>query len=268
MLESITSLLDGCRRSAPYKLDSTPEWVASYSASDVASVARAALEEDTYSPLASASLYTNQKLELIERAGDWRTFLVKVPYNTDSISTSVDDSIMLVLSAPGPLEMSCYKVDGFPIGNDIPANMSLSDPYKISISAGDTFFVPAGVYATKVLGSLDEAVFLRFSGKMQSAYLVSFFPETLSLRAVSYGDNDLSGKQFFADLLSKVISSRQHLKDYGFTPEEMHAIGQFVAQSLQDASLPIPIQWRMCQVAARLDPKVAEIYLSNLVDNA
>lgn len=264
MLQSLVPILDACCQPAPYRMDHTPAWIDEYLNTSRIKAARDVLEKEAYSAHASAGLYADQRLERVERAGDWRSFLVKVPFITDAISTSVDNSFIYVISSPGPLKMVCFEVEGYPLGSDLPGSMSIRHIYDIDINQGDTFFIPAGSYATKVYGPVDQALFLRFSGKLESTYLVSFHSDTLGLRAISYGDNAVSGRQFFADLFREVVYSRSGLAGHGYSVDEMALIKYFLSNNMSDPALPISVQWRLCQVAAKVDPSSARQYLAAL----
>lgn len=205
---------------------------------------------------ATASLYEGLRVTMIEESvNGWASMLVRPGSGSSistlatgggSVSTPAAYNLVHILSAPRPLQVTRYAVEGYPKAGDLPGPMSLSIVSKEVFSEGDFFAFEAGAQAVSVDGPVDECEFLRFMGPEEYKLIFSFDAATTRFQSVSYANQTMTSEHLFLSLCTKMKSSGV------FSQENEELYRAFAKRASLDPDFNIFARWKALQALAQM----------------
>lgn len=230
--------------------------ISGYLSSDFCAKALKSFHGPSIGASATASLYEGLRVTMIEEAPNgWASMLVRPGAGSSistlatgggSVSTPAAYNLVHILSAPGPLQVTRYAVEGYPKAGDLPGPMSLSIISKDLFSEGDFFAFEAGAQAVSVDGPINECEFLRFMGPEEHKLIFSFDTATTRFQSVSYANQSMTSEHLFLSLCTKMKS------DGAFSHENEDLFRAFTKRASLNPDFNIFARWKALQVLAQM----------------
>lgn len=234
--------------------DDAAQQIALFMASGQFAAAWSSFLNDHMTAAATSSLYEGLRIAAVGELGEWSAVLIQPSRTTAmttlssgsyAITTPPSFNLVYVIEAPAGISLRRYRIANFPAKGDLPANLSATFVSEEPIATGSIFSLPAGEFASNLVGDVQSCKFLRFSGPDEFPFVYSFDPELLSLKCVSFADTAMTGEHFFIQLA-------KHILVCGIGDEdELAGLGDYVADLAIDPAINVVTRWKALQAAAR-----------------